>query len=55
MGTVHVPTVPLPIFVATASAVTIFSNDIEIATLDQNRKKIESSILPSESYDFHEK
>jgi len=37
------------------SAVTIFSNDIEIATLDQNRKKIESSILPSESYDFHEK
>jgi len=36
------------------SAVTIFSNDIEIATLDQNRKKIEWSILPSQSYNFHE-
>jgi len=34
--------------------VTIFSNDIEIAILDQNRKKIESSILPSQSYGFHE-
>jgi len=37
-----------------SSAVTIFSNDIKIATLDQNRKKIESSILPSQGYDFHE-
>ena len=36
------------------SAVTIFSNDIEIAILDQNRKKIEWMILPTQSYDFHE-
>jgi len=43
-----------PLATIDTSAVTIFLNDIQIATLDQNRKKIESSILPSQSYNFHE-
>ena len=34
------------------SAVTIFTIEIEITIFDQNRKKIESSILLSQSYDF---
>jgi len=36
------------------SAVTIFAIEIEITIFDQNRKEIESSILLSHSYDFHE-
>jgi len=44
----------MKVYITAFSAVTIFSNDIKIAILDQNRKKIESSILPSQSHDFHE-
>ena len=36
------------------SAVTIFAIEIEITIFDQNRKKIESSISFSQSYDFQE-